>query len=440
MATDRHRSYSRLTRYHRVNLVLGCLISTFALTTFVRAFFPYGELYKSTVIFDSLSVGIFALLFFLLYLAPDKPLFRRLQVAEIILLAALYKLVVTPLEIGWILLLAIAVSLMYRYGMLKTGVWWRLALVVVFSLVVTITTTFLYEDATLSLAINQLAIGVAAVFLTYYLFEDDFLKARKARDKLQEESELNRPFVAFGRHAAGVVHDLKNDVNLVTAYSTLLSMKAKDEEPLTEEDAERLRHYVDRIKGRIDLVRYASGAGGQAEEHINVRRVCRAATYIFEIRPEYRRVIRFRVLVEDDSLYVYGRRASILSILENLIGNACEAMVDADGNPQPGPKQLTIAATAINGTVLISVADTGPGIKACRECKEDNCLDCGVFRIGQTTKADGSGLGLFSVRNQVEQLGGTFRLRSPKDGGLVAQVLLPRSSPTGKLSESSLPS
>mgnify|MGYP006285547213 CR=1 FL=1 len=430
MGTVQHRSYSRLTRYHRVNLVLGCLIGTFAITTFFRSLLVKGP--EPLRVFNTVSVGIFAVFFFLLYLAPDKPLFRRLQIAELLVLAALYKLVVTPMEIGWVLLLAIAVSLMYRYGMLKKGLWWRMGLVVGFSLFVTITATIMYEDASISLAINQLAIGVAAVFLTYYLFEDDFLRARKARDKLQEESEINRPFVAFGQHAAGVVHDLKNDVNLVTAYSTLLSMKAKEEEPLTEEDAQRLSHYVDRIKGRIDLVRYASGGGGQEKEHINLRRVCRAAMYIFEIRPEYRRVIRFRLLVEDDSLYVYGRRSSLLSILENLIGNGCEAMVDGDGTPQPGPKQLTLAATGINGSVLISVSDTGPGVESCRDCEEENCLNCGVFRIGQTTKADGSGLGLFSVKNQVEQLGGTFRLRSPRGSGLVAQILLPRSNPASR--------
>ncbi|MFP4426151.1 MAG: sensor histidine kinase [Spirochaetaceae bacterium] len=384
------------------------------------------------MLLDSLSVAIFSILFFLLYLAPDKRLFRRLQIAVIFLLAALYKLVVTPIEIGWVLLLAIAVSLMYRYGMLKTGLWWRLILVVVFSLFVSVVTTILYEEATVSLAINQLAIGVAAVFLTYYLFEDDFLKARRARDKLQEESEINRPFVAFGQHAAGVVHDLKNDVNLVTAYSTLLSMKAKEREYLTEEDAQRLSHYVDRIKGRIDLVRYASGGGNRESEHINVQRVCRAAMYIFEIRPEYRRVIRFRLFVEDDTLYVHGRRASLLSILENLIGNACEAMVGGEATSRPGPKQLTLAATGINGTVLISVSDTGPGIDACRECEEEDCLNCGAFRIGQTTKADGSGLGLFSVKSQVDQLGGRFRLKSPKGSGLVAQVSLPRSNPAAK--------
>ncbi|MFW5812042.1 MAG: sensor histidine kinase [Alkalispirochaetaceae bacterium] len=430
MAATRTHTNSRLTRYHRVNLSLGLLILTFAVTTaaeeVVRA--HLGQPLDVRKYGEAALLAAAAAVFIVLYLFPDGKVVRRVQIAEVFVLATLYKLLVTPLDIGWVLLFVVGLSLMYRYGMLDQAAWVKFLAVLLLVLAITIAATVIYEGATVYLGINQLAIGVASMFLAYYLFEHDFLKARQARDRLQEESEVNRPFVAFGRHAAGVVHDLKNDVNLVTAYSTLLSMKAKDEEPLTEEDAQRLSQYVDRIKGRVDLVRYASVSGSHALEHINIRRVCHAAAYIFEIRPEYRRTIEFQLLVEDDTLHVYGRRAGLLSVLENLIGNACEAMVDGEGNRVTRPCRLTIAAVGLNGSVLITVADTGPGIPGCRDCDADNCLDCGVFRLGETTKPDGSGLGLFTVKNQVDQLGGTFQLYCPEGGGTVAQVRLPRSS------------
>lgn len=431
VATGRERSFRRTTRYHRINLVFGFLLALFSLTTLLSIEGdrqpPRFDLNLYT---DTLGVALFSLFFFVLYLLPETPISRRMQIGTIFLTSAAYKVLLTPYEIGWVLLLAIAVSLMYRYGMLKRDGWRRLFAVVAFSIVATIAAAVIHDYVTLELSINQLAIGVASVFFAYYLFEDDFLKARRARDRLQRESENNRPFVAFGRHAAGVVHDLKNDVNLISAYSTLLSMKQKEEEPLTEEDAKRLARYVERMKGRIDLVRYASASSTQSMEEINVARVCHAASYIFEIRPDYRRAISFRVLLENEELYVYGRRTALLSILENLIGNACEALVDSDGNHLSTVRQVTVAATAVEGSVAISVTDTGKGIPSCRECARDNCLDCGVFRIGHSTKRDGSGLGLFSVQNQVEQLGGSFRIKPSPTGGVVAEVTLPLCSPS----------
>jgi two-component system, LuxR family, sensor kinase FixL len=83
-----------------------------------------------------------------------------------------------------------------------------------------------------------------------------------------------------------------------------------------------------------------------------------------------------------------GDRVQLQQVLLNLILNACEAMA---ANP-PATRLLTLGSTHLNGTIQISVADTGCGLPSDPE---------GIFKPFYTTKSDGLGLGLAICRSIV---------------------------------------
>ncbi len=89
----------------------------------------------------------------------------------------------------------------------------------------------------------------------------------------------------------------------------------------------------------------------------------------------------------------------IISILNNLVANAIEAI------PKSG--EILLSATIIKQTLVIFVSDSGTGISE-RNQKQ-------LFKPGFTTKFDqqgnpSNGIGLFHVKNAIENLGGNIAL------------------------------
>lgn len=101
----------------------------------------------------------------------------------------------------------------------------------------------------------------------------------------------------------------------------------------------------------------------------------------------------------------------LVTILGNLIDNAVEAAMG--GTP---PARVEAHLRAEDGTFLVRVADSGPGLGA--ETAQ------AVFGRGWTTKGDGRGLGLAMVGQAVRRLGGTIEV-GHGGGGAVFTVRLP---------------
>lgn len=97
----------------------------------------------------------------------------------------------------------------------------------------------------------------------------------------------------------------------------------------------------------------------------------------------------------------------LVTVLGNLVDNALDAAASA---PPPRAVQLAVSRTA--ETVVIEVADSGPGVEA--DAAER------VWQLGYSTKEHagyGRGLGLALVRQAVERLGGTLEI-GRRDGAV----------------------
>ena len=112
---------------------------------------------------------------------------------------------------------------------------------------------------------------------------------------------------------------------------------------------------------------------------------------------------RARVRGNPDALYI---------LVRNIVDNAIK--YSATGT------QVTIGLQAVNGSVLFSVSDQGPGIPP---ADRDKVFD--RFHRRAMSDAYGSGLGLSIVRRVVELHDGTVNLREARSGGLLVEVELP---------------
>jgi C4-dicarboxylate-specific signal transduction histidine kinase len=111
---------------------------------------------------------------------------------------------------------------------------------------------------------------------------------------------------------------------------------------------------------------------------------------------------------------VGGDRVQLEQVILNLMMNAIECMAGLDRQP----KQILIRSALPNpGELLVSVADTGPGIDA----EHANRLFAPFF----TTKPQGIGMGLAICRSIIEAHGGRLWAENNESGGAVFHFILP---------------
>ena len=112
--------------------------------------------------------------------------------------------------------------------------------------------------------------------------------------------------------------------------------------------------------------------------------------------------------------FLRGQRASVESIITNLLNNSVAAFEDGGTRR----RVVEISTQISNGRWSLSVSDSGPGIKGIR--KSD------IWLPGRTTRKHGTGLGLTIVRDAVNDLGGDLHaLENGPQGGAVITVHLP---------------
>jgi len=104
----------------------------------------------------------------------------------------------------------------------------------------------------------------------------------------------------------------------------------------------------------------------------------------------------------------------VVTIIGNLVDNAFDAVAEVDGE-----RRVTVDSVVRDGAVVLTVADTGPGLRP-------GAVD-EVFRRGYSTK-EGTperrrGLGLALVAQAVQRAGGSLDVGGPP--GAVFTVRLP---------------
>jgi len=125
------------------------------------------------------------------------------------------------------------------------------------------------------------------------------------------------------------------------------------------------------------------------------------------------RKITFTLSLQPKLPWVDGDVVAIDRVLSNLVYNALK-FTPPDG-------KVTISSALRGGEVVVTVADTGPGIAA-----EEIPLLFEKYRrsVGSRQKA-GLGLGLFIVKTLVEKHGGRVEVESTVDVGTRFHVVLP---------------
>lgn len=271
------------------------------------------------------------------------------------------------------------------------------------------------------MVISYIAIGYPGVLLffapLFMLLQSD----RRYHDlkKAEEHNLRNARFAAKGELAAGIGHELNNQLVAITARAQML---LKDAERERFDSAPRHAQIILDQSRRMGVL--AKGLMDYTRNQVNAEPLDLNALLLSTIEfvkgDKRFRSVEWEVELDESLPQLRGDIGQIQSVFINLFVNAADAMAD-----QSSRRAIRVQTTLDDRAQAASVvvADTGPGIRA------EHLPH--MFEFMFTTKPEGHGFGLSTSHRAIENHGGRITVESPAGSGARFAIVLPLRGPWG---------
>ncbi len=248
----------------------------------------------------------------------------------------------------------------------------------------------------------------------------DVTERRRAEEELRRMQMITQErerLADIGAITAKIAHDLGNPLSALSMQAQLILRRARrnESDPLSTvlKPVEQLESEVRRLESLIrELMTFSR------EQRLDLK-VVRPRSFLQRIVDLWQPLaaeggVTLTLDVRDEVASLRVDEAKLRRVLDNLIKNALEAIDEI-----PGSVRVLLTAPAPS-RVRISVEDSGPGVPKAVQ----------VFRLFETTKANGSGLGLAVAKQIVQAHGGDIFYAAAEPRGTVFHVELPLLGPS----------
>jgi signal transduction histidine kinase len=233
-----------------------------------------------------------------------------------------------------------------------------------------------------------------------------------ARARAERAEKVKSAFLA------SMSHELRTPLNAVINFTRFVI--EGDTGPVTDQQAELLtevvnsgRHLLNLINDVLDMSKIEAGSLNLfIEDDIDLNALLSSAVptarSLLNGKP-----VRLQTSIDTDLPLIRADRQRVLQIVLNLVSNACKFTEEGE---------INITAYQQAGEIVVSVADTGPGI-----APEDQAMVFEAFK--QTTtglrQGGGTGLGMPIAKSLAEAHGGRLWLESEYGKGTTFFLALP---------------
>jgi len=218
----------------------------------------------------------------------------------------------------------------------------------------------------------------------------------------------------LSRLLARLAHEIRNPLSSLDIHVQLLEEDLARSAPAL---GERTASRFDIIRGELhrldDIVKQFISLSRPSALNLQPLEVAKVVGHVCELlRPEAAaRGVEILMRVPAELPQLIADEVQLTQAMVNLVINAIQAI--------EGPGRVEVNATAglQPAEIVMQVRDTGPGVTPERHSA--------IFELFFTTKAEGSGLGLWIVQQIVTAHGGAVGVANADGGGAVFTVRLP---------------
>jgi signal transduction histidine kinase len=249
-------------------------------------------------------------------------------------------------------------------------------------------------------------------------------QATLERDRARLEASLQqvRRMETIGAVASGVAHNFNNIIGVILGYTEMEELHAQPDGRLAY-NLQGIRHAAERARDLIDQILTFGRRKEPSRKNVSLQLLVAETESLLSVSlpPRAHLVVGS---IPDDAV-VSGDPVQLQQMTINLCNNAvqatdgpCVISVDTDVVTLAEPRFVLQGSIPPGHYVRIAVRDAGRGIKAAELGR--------LFEPFFTTRQDGNGLGLATVREIVRSHGGAIDVRSRLGEGSVFEVWIPQ--------------
>jgi signal transduction histidine kinase len=237
---------------------------------------------------------------------------------------------------------------------------------------------------------------------------------------LQKQFRLQENMAALGEMSAGIAHEFKNALAIISGYAQMIRSEAST--PEVSEQADRILKEIRALTHVVtEFLRFARPLQ-LTQETVGLQ------TLVQQVAGEVRGVISsVAITTEGEFVELSADEGLLRQALLNLVRNAAESAATRGEGAQVILRGATEDAAG-RPAQRISILDNGPGIP------EESLSK--IFLPFYTTKSNGTGLGLAVVQKIALQHGGSVEARNRPEGGAEFILWLPLNPEKGEAVDS----
>lgn len=229
--------------------------------------------------------------------------------------------------------------------------------------------------------------------------------------RLEKIAELNRQLAQIGELTAGVVHELRNPLSVISGMAELLMRKSQEPDPVYGKARTILAEATQMEQLVSQFLSFAKPFTLKPETCTPAAVSERSLTLAASVAEQ--RGVELRSLMGEKLPEILVDSAKLAQALSNILRNAVEV--------SPAGACVSFRTELAGEHILFRIEDEGPGI----HLEEGDDLFSAFF----TKKAGGTGLGLSIVHRIITAHGGTITYGNLPGAGAYFEVLLPREVP-----------
>ncbi|MBK1649181.1 hypothetical protein CKO36_11320 [Rhabdochromatium marinum] len=224
-----------------------------------------------------------------------------------------------------------------------------------------------------------------------------------------------REEASLGRAAATIAHEIRNPLNAIGLGLQRLKLEATSLDPSQQALIERVTQALQRTNGTVARLLDYARPGQRERQSVDLTRLLTDALAGQRVLLDAR-APHLQVELPEQA-WVPGDAAQLRRALDNLLGNACEAL------PEGGQLEIALVrverASASGGSHEWQLSLTNDGLIPMEQPLAE------LLEPWVTHKTEGTGLGLAIVRRIVQAHHGRLALNSPAPGRLRVRLWLP---------------